>query len=138
PSLVVRNVSEGFRSAPDRGESEGDAYLDTQAFGFAARRGAAGGRSVGRFRRPVSSAVRPTKPLVLVDVLAALLADADLLAGFVHARTRAGGLLARRAHQHHVGHVDGGLDGHDAALGVLLRGAHGLLDDAHLLHDDAL
>ena len=34
--------------------------------------------------------------------------------------------------------MDGSLDGHDAALRVLLSGAHGLLDHVHLLDDHAL
>ena len=75
---------------------------------------------------------------LLINVLAALLADADLAAVVVATMVHAGRLLALRANQHDVGDMDRSLNGHDAALGVLLGGTHGLLNQANLLDDDAL
>ena len=47
--------------------------------------------------------------LRLLELGAALLADANLVALVVHVVAGAGGLAALGAHQHDVGHVDGGL-----------------------------
>ena len=52
------------------------------------------------------------------DVLAALLADADELA-VLAATGHAGGLAAAGAHEHHVGHVNGRLDGGTEAFLLL-------------------
>ena len=55
--LTVRRstkVSEGFPGARDRGDAGGEAYFGTRASGSAARSGAGGSRSVGRFRRLIS------------------------------------------------------------------------------------
>ena len=51
-TLSVQQSQRGRLGAPNRGEGEGDAYFGTRVFGFAARRGAPSGRSVGSFRRP--------------------------------------------------------------------------------------
>ena len=48
---LVRNASEGFRSAGDSVDRAGAAYFGTQVGGIGRRSGAAGSRSVERFRR---------------------------------------------------------------------------------------
>ena len=90
---------------------------------------------VSKVARPQTGHFQQT---LFVDVLTALLADADVLAGLVLAMRHARGLLALGANDHDVGDMDGSLDGHDAALGVLLSRAHGLLDHVHLLDDHTL
>ena len=71
-----------------------------------------------------------------LELGAALLADAHLLALVVLGMTNTGGLAARGADEHHVGCINLGLDLLEATVLVLLRGLLGLLGDGNALDLD--